>query len=178
MEVQYACTLADYVEVLTTARSRTLKQKIFGAVIALALLTLGVAAMVGLGFRQGVATLIVVVLLPGFWLIRRYVGFPFWVKRDFAKHPNFSRERTLRVDESSLTWSSEVDRSETKWQAFSRFQETENLFVLYLGERLAEAVPKRALAGAQLDEFRQLLLRKLPQQPNSSDPRSVHASLA
>ena len=178
MEVRYACTLADYAEVLTTTRARTLKQKIFGAVVAAALLTLGVAAMVGLGFRQGVAAMIVAVLLTGFWLIRRYVGFPLWVKKDFAKHPNFSRERTLRVEESGITWSSAVDRSETKWQAFSRFQETENLLVLYLGERLAEAVPKRALSEAQLDEFRRLLLEKLPQRPSYSDCRSAHVSLA
>jgi YcxB-like protein len=177
MEVQYACTLADYVEVLTTARSRTLKRKIFSAVITMSLLTLGAAVMVSLGFRQSVAFPIMVVLLAGFWLIRRQVLYPSWVRKDFASHPNFSRERTLRIDESGLNWSSEVDRSETKWQAFSRFQETENLFVLYLGERLAEAVPKRALAGAQLDEFRQLLFKKLPQRPNSSNPRSANVSL-
>lgn len=178
MEAQYACTLADYEEVLTTARSKTLKQKIFGAVIMIALLTLGAAVMVGLGFRQSVAFPIMVFLLAAFWLIRRYVLYPSWVRNDFANHPNFSRERTLQADESGLTWSSEVDRSETTWQAFSRFQETQNLFILYLGERLTEAVPKRAFAGAQLEEFRQLLLKTLPQQQNSSDHRSVRVSSA
>ena len=178
MEVQYTCNLADYAEVLQTSGPRTLKQKIFGAAVGIVLITLGVAVMVGLGFRQGVSFLIMVVLLPACWVIRRYVLYPLWVRKDFAKHPNFSRGRTLRVDESGLTWSSEVDRSETTWQAFSRFQETENLFVLYLGERLAEAVPKRALAAAQLDEFRHLLLKKLPQRPNSSDRRSANVSLA
>ncbi len=66
MEAQYACTLADYEEVLTTARSKTLKQKIFGAVIMIALLTLGAAVMVGLGFRQSVAFPIMVFLLAAF----------------------------------------------------------------------------------------------------------------
>lgn len=178
MEAQYACTVADYVEVLNTARSKTLKQKILGAVIAIALLALSATAMVGLGFRQSVAFPIMAVLLATFWFIRRFVLYPSWVRKDFANHPNFSRERILRADEGGLTWSSEVDRSETKWQAFSRFQETENLFVIYLGERSAEAVPKRALSATQLNEFRQLLLKKLPQQSNSSDPRSEHVSLA
>ena len=178
MEVQYVCTLADYAEVLTTARSRTLNQKIFAAVIAILLITLGTAAMVGLGFRQGVADLIIIILLPSLGIISRYVLYPLWVRKDFAKHPNFSRHRILHADESGVISSSEIDRSETKWQAFSRFQETENLFVLYLGERLAQAVPKRAFVGAQLDEFRQLLSTKLPGKSNSSDPRSAHVSLA
>lgn len=178
MEVQYTCNLADYVEVLKTSGSRTLKRKTFGAAVGIVLIALGAAVMVGLGFRQGVAFLIMVVLLPAFWLIRRYVLYPLWVRKDFAKHPNFSRVRTLRADESGLTWSSEVDRSETKWQAFTGFKETDNLFVLYLGERLAEAVPKRALAGPQLHEFRHLLFEKLPQKLDSSDRRSANVPLA
>ena len=178
MEIQYQCNLADYAEVLQMRATMSLNRKILRAALLLLLIILCIFGMVTIGFQQGIAMVVIFILLNAFWLVRRYVLFPLWVSKDFAKHPNFSRERSLKVDNSGLTWSSEVDQNATKWPAYTRFQETQNLFVLYLGERLAEVVPKRALSGTQLREFRKLLLEKRPQKLNPSDGGSANVSLA
>jgi YcxB-like protein len=136
------------------------------------------AALVNFGFRQGVAAVTRAILFSGLLLVYRFVGFPLWLCRDFRRHPNFSRQQTLRVDEDGLYKRSEVGQSETKWFAYTRFRETQNLFVLYLGERQAEVVPKRALSNAQLDELRQLLRKKIPGNVKTSELRSSSVSLA
>jgi YcxB-like protein len=177
MEVKYVLNLADYAEVLTTSGPRTLKQKMFGAVIGGVLIILCLAVLVNAGFRQGVAALIGAVLFPGALVIYRFVIFPLWVRADFCRHPNFSREQILRVDENGLHKTSEVGQSFTKWPAYTCFRETQNLFLLYLGERSIEVVPKGALSSTQLHELRQLLHKKLPENINA-EYRDASVSLA
>ncbi len=178
MEVQYACNQADYAEVLSASRPRTLRQKMLGAVISIVLIILSLATLVNLGFRQGIALVIGVILFPGLLLVYKFIVFPLWIRRDFRGHPNFSRTQTLRINEDGLHKESEVGPSETKWLAYTRFRETQNLFVLYLGERSIEAVPKRALSSSQLDELRQLLRKKLPGNDKTSELGSSSVSLA
>jgi hypothetical protein len=178
MEVRYVCNLDDYAEVLIARGPRPLRRKLVDAVLSCCLIISCVFVMVNVGPRQGVATVLMVILLPAFWVVHRYVLFPLWMRRDFRRHPNFSREQILRIGEDGLFKKSEIGQSETKWAAYTRFQETQNLFVLYLGERLAEAVPKRALSGGQLHELRHLLREKLPQNSNTSGRRGESVSLA
>jgi hypothetical protein len=161
MEIQYCCNSVDYGEVLLTSRTRSLNKKVVRAILSAALFAFLTMLLVNLGFRQGTAAALIIVLLPFLFIAYRYIAFPFWSKRDFVRHPNFSREQRLKIDEEGLHHKSEVGSSDTKWMAYTTFLETENLFVLYLGERLAECIPKRALSGIQLEELRQLLRRKV-----------------
>jgi hypothetical protein len=161
MEIQYQCTESDYQEVLRTLALRTLNQKVLAALIACASIIFLMLLMAILGFTQPTIAKSMLILLPSVLLGYRYVLFPLWVRKDFRRHPNFSRQRILRIDEDGLHNTSEVGNSDTKWLAYTRFGETENLFVLYLGERLLDVVPKRALSRSELDELRGLLDRKI-----------------
>jgi hypothetical protein len=100
--------------------------------------------------------------LAFFWLGFPFVYMPFKLKRDFKKHPNFSRDCSVQVNETGLHSQSDVSTGETKWAAFVKFRETRNLFMLYLGGRMFKVIPKRAFSAAQLEEFRELLRQKLP----------------
>ena len=85
-----------------------------------------------------------------------------WIEKDFRRHPDFAGRAHLFVDGETLRTESELERRETKWAAFTKDRETENLFVLYEGAKLLRILPKRAFANQQLSEFRDLLCSKLP----------------
>jgi hypothetical protein len=176
MEVRYHCSLADYKEAISTHRSKSLQLRVFTAVFLCALITFGAFVGTALGFRQGAATVSVVMLLTLLWLIYAFVVFPWWVNRDFRRHPNFPREQFLRIDGEALHKKSEIGNSETRWPAYTNWRETQNLFVLYLGHRLFEVIPKRALSKDQLQELRRLLHEKLPENASKPDQRGASAS--
>jgi hypothetical protein len=52
-------------------------------------------------------------------------------------------------------------RSEIAWERFSRFVETDKLFVLFGAPRQVLTIPKRILPADKFDEFLELLKRKL-----------------
>lgn len=161
MEVKYKCDLHDYQESLVTPEAKPLGRKMLVAVLGGILLILGILALTILGLSQGAAAITMMALWIVLLLVCRAVR-PLWIGRDFRKHPDFSREQRLMIDEEGVHYESEVGQSSKKWLAYSRYRETPNLFVLHLGSRLIEVVPKRAFAGPQVDEFRQLLQQKLP----------------
>src|SRR5689334_19326341 len=168
MQIQYQRTLEDYKEVLAAQGVKPLRQKVLRAIAWCLLNVLGAFVLVSLGLREGRAFAFMLLA----WFVVCLVIFtirPLWIKRDFIGHPNFSRPQTVQVDESGVSFESAIGKSETKWGAYIRSQETQNLFLLYLGARLVEAVPKRAFSTEQLDEFRELTQKKV--QGNSRIPK-------
>lgn len=166
MEVRYQCNSADYSEALSTREAISLRRKMLGAILAGVLIILVTAIGANLGFRQGAVTLGIVFFVFLFRLIYTFALFPWWVRRDYRAHPNIQREHALRVDEEGLYLESEIGRIETRWPAYTRWRETKSLFLLYLGSRSFEIIPKRAFSPQQLQEFRWLLSAKLPENVN------------
>jgi YcxB-like protein len=161
MNIEYQCTLGDYQEAVLAHGLRSTGRKILYAVGGCFISTFVVFLMVIRGIREGTAFLGVIV----FWFCSALVGrlvCPLWIKRDFRKHPNFSRRQVLRVNDDGLHAESEIGQCERKWLAYTQYRETSNLFILYLGARLFEVIPKRAFVLGEGDEFRELLRQKLP----------------
>jgi len=158
MEIHYQCNLSDYDEALNAQRSVKTTKIIVIAGFALVFISEVIA--VNLGIRQGVATVAIVVLSLTFSL-GVSIFRPRWIKKDFQNHPNFPREQTLLIDDSGLHWKTEVANNDTLWTAYTGYRETKNLFLLYLGKRLFQVIPKRALSSNDLDSLRELLREKL-----------------
>jgi len=160
MEVEYKCDLRDYEEALVTPEPKPLGRKMLVGVLGGVLVLSGILVLTIVGLSQGAATIAMMAL----WLIAvltcRLVR-PVWIGRDYRKHPNFAREQRLLINEEGLHSKSEIGQSDRKWLAYTRYRETPNLFVLHLGARLFEVVPKWAFAGPQLEEFRKLLRQKV-----------------
>ena len=65
--------------------------------------------------------------------------------------------QTIELTQETVTVTTAYSRTEHQWLAFTRFCESANLFVLYLGDNLGHVIPKRAFASpADADEFRAL----------------------
>jgi hypothetical protein len=162
MNIEYECNLGDYQEALLAHGNRSTGRKILYAVGGCFVSTSAIVLMMTRGISEGAAFLGVII----FWFCSALfarLACPWWIRRDFHRHPNFSRRQVLRVDTDGFHAESEIEQSGRKWLAYTRFKETSNLFILYLGARLFEVIPKRAFAlGCEADQFRELLRQKLP----------------
>jgi hypothetical protein len=160
MELRYQCNLADYQEALLSRDPKPVEKKILYSLIGCVFAVLSMATMANLGVRQGMAAVVLIVIFLLFWLVWQPVC-QFLLRRDFEKNPNFSMEQVVSVDDDGLHFTSEIDRSDVKWHAYSRSRETKNLLLLFQGPRLFQVFPKRAFSDKQLDEFRSLLNMKI-----------------
>jgi hypothetical protein len=160
MEVRYQCDLSDYTEALGTPEAKPLGRKMLTSVLAGVFVLFAIFFLTTLGLKQAAAAVIIFVLwmavVLAFWFTR-----PVLIRRWFRKHPDFVKPRVLRVEESGVIDQNDLGQGETKWSGFTRFRETPNLFVLYLKPRQFQVIPKRAFAGAQLEEFRLILTQNI-----------------
>jgi hypothetical protein len=81
-----------------------------------------------------------------------------WNESRFARRPIH-----LTIDDDGLNVRTELRQSQVRWDAIDHFQETRDLFLLYLTpSELYTLIPKRSFpSGPQLDEFRALLAKKV-----------------
>lgn len=100
-------------------------------------------------------------LLCAAWFLLPRLLFPWRMRRDFRKHPHFALESDLVAVEEGLQYKSDLGEGVSRWGAYTKWHETENLFMLYTGDRLFRVIPKRAFEASQLTGFRELLRSKL-----------------
>jgi len=174
IEIYYQRTFDDYQEAVAAQRSKSLRLKIVGVVVAVALYLVGVIVLMSFGRSQGLAVLVTAVGLP---LLAKSVSYAYriWLRRDFRRHPSIALPEKTCIDEAGLHSDSEVAYGTTKWTAYNGFRETQNLFLLYLGPRMAHVLPKRAFSTEQLEEFRRLADANLQLGPNRTE-RSEHVA--
>ncbi|SRR6266478_761522 len=84
------------------------------------------------------------------------------IKKEFAQYPDRASEKIMEFNEEAVLLQTSHGKSEMHWARFSRFVETEKLFVLLAPPRFLVTIPKRAIAPNESDQLRELLKRKLP----------------
>jgi len=159
VEINYQCTIDDYKEAMYS-HSRGPLGALFLALGGMFFLAIGISAVIRNGFSGNA----VLPLLGGLFLILPLLLRIFqkvWIERDFQKHPNFAGMARMVADAESLKIEGDLEQRETKWAAFTKYRETDNLFVLHAGARLIRVFPKRAFSSLQLSEFRELLASKI-----------------
>ncbi len=155
MEIDYQCTLSDFLEV---ARQRKSFLYYFYWVVGVFFLFTGFLSLITGGSSQDVRMFVIAGVALAWPLIVR----PISLRRHFRTIPNFALKQRLFAGEEGLRTTSDAGRSENNWSAYTDFLETKNLFVLYMGQGMFEVVPKRAFSPHELDQFRELLARHLP----------------
>jgi len=167
MEVSFQRTFSDYQEAIKAGRSRSIGRKILFAVCFVPIYVVEVVFVMSFGLTQGKSSVVVLVFTV---IVARLIsfGYSLWLKRDFQNHPNFSCPIRIRIDDTGMHSESDRWNADTKWGAYIRYRETENLLLLYLGARSVDVIPKRVLPGGQLDEFRRIVRAKLPDDGQTS----------
>lgn len=78
-------------------------------------------------------------------------------KKQFAKAPALREPRTIELNDDGMTTDAGVASSKASWQAYMRFVESKDSFLLYTNPACFNIIPKRVLQPEQVDELRQLL---------------------
>jgi YcxB-like protein len=83
------------------------------------------------------------------------------VKKEFTRYPDLSGDRMFEFREEKLLVQTSHGKSEMAWSRFSRFAETDSLFVRLAPPRFIYSIPKRVFAPGDCDHLRSLLRLKL-----------------
>ena len=83
-------------------------------------------------------------------------------RHEFGRNSCFQHESSLDISEESIRIDNPSAKSEHQWNSIRRWLENDAMFLLYTSPRLFMMLPKRAFEPVEADEFRKLLLRKLP----------------
>jgi hypothetical protein len=102
------------------------------------------------------------VAFGAYLILWKTVIWPWRVRKGFIKFTELASDRILAFTVEKISVQSIHSRNEIDWGLFTRFLETEGLFVLFGEPRILLSIPKRAFLGGETDLFRDLLKRKLP----------------
>jgi hypothetical protein len=121
------------------------------------------------GWLSGFFTAMAVLLLFASFLQSRNVA-TVWTGNPFLARP-----QTATATPDAFELQTEYSHNRIFWQAYTRWDETTNLFLLYLSEPTFHVVPKRAFTTPeQLNQFRALLGnigRQAPSAPPIPEPQ-------
>ena len=94
-----------------------------------------------------------IVANPLFNPIQRY-----YLAYTWDSQPSIREPITIEVTKEGVSLYSPYFQSHLKWQIYTRFIETKNLFMVYQSKRFFNLFPKRAFRNhEQVNEFRELL---------------------
>jgi hypothetical protein len=105
-------------------------------------------------------------LIPFFALTAMWIGvlwlLPWWLmRRQFRQQPGAHGPRTLTLDAAGVHWRWSGGSSDIEWKNYIRSAEGKNQVLFYTSPACFNIVPKRALAGEQLNELRSLLSQNI-----------------
>jgi len=105
--------------------------------------------------------LVLLGLLVGLYLL--YCGFALrrYFRRRYRTDKRYQHEFTAEVSEEGVKVQSENAQSQMKWSTFTRFLESDNIFMLFHAEWVFNIFPKRAFTPEETAEFRELARRSI-----------------
>jgi hypothetical protein len=167
MKITYHITREDFIDAQklhrakgpsTVVRAIRLSAKMLAVAIFLILLAWAVIS----GDRRLWPSLAPLFILGVMWALIFWVWAPFYWRRSYAKDRRFQHQFTADISEDGVHLESLDFDANLKWPLYVRFLESDRIFLLYQTDRMSNLFPKSALAPGEIEEFRQLLRRKLP----------------
>ena len=152
MTFSYQNTRRDFVDACV-AMGRKTYWFLFGLWLLLAAFSVwmnGTAMLRGSGSQRFAASLPVVGCGIFFLLIC-------WVSPRYRARRMILREVTWTFTDGGVHLASNVSSSDLRWEAFLRYRETRDGFLLFVQKGVAQFIPKRVLTTEQTDDLRVLL---------------------
>ena len=167
MKISYHITREDFIDAQKLHRAKSPRGIVRGLVlvakvcVVAALMLLIVLAAVTRD-RNLWLTYAPLVGLLVMWTLLYWVWAPFNWRRTYAKDRRLQDEFTTDISEDGVYMESSTFDANLKWGLFLRFLESDRVFLLYQTNRMFNLLPKSAFAPGEIEEFRQLARRKLP----------------
>ena len=92
-----------------------------------------------------------------------YCGFALrrYFRRSYRKDRRFQHDFTTDISEDGIHIAMPTAEAQLKWGNFIRFLESDDIFMLFHSDLIFNILPKRAFAADEIDQFRELLRRKI-----------------
>ena len=81
-------------------------------------------------------------------------------RRALRSNPSAQGEFIITLDHAGVATTFPTGKSQLEWRAFTKYKETEHIFLLSTGTR-SHLIPKRVLSAEQVQELRALLNREI-----------------
>jgi hypothetical protein len=105
--------------------------------------------------------LVVIGLAVGLSLLYSGFALRLYFRRAYQKDHRFKHEFTADMSDEGIHIVTPLSDGLVKWNAFERFLESNDIFMLLITQRNFIVMPKRAFAQGEIAEFRSLLQRKI-----------------
>ncbi len=154
MHLEYRLTFNDFLEANQAhLKSHRFLYLVLWVVSSLMVVAGLVSILIGNIWDSCYSIILGICIFPSFNLLQRYC-----LARTWKSQPSIREPITFEVTEEGLTVSSPYFQSNVKWQIYTGFLETKNLFMVYQSKQLYNLFPKRAFySDEQINEFRELL---------------------
>jgi 4-amino-4-deoxy-L-arabinose transferase-like glycosyltransferase len=168
MNISYRITREDFIDAQKLHRSK-------GPTAFVRAIRLGAKVLVGSAFLILIISAAVtrdrglwsnmarVIVLLVVWSLAMWVWVPLSWRRSYAKDRRLEHEFAASNSEDGIHLQSPDFGANLKWALYLRFLESDRIFLLYQTNRMFNLFPKAAFAPGEIDEFRQLVRRKLPE---------------
>lgn len=170
MQLRFQCTFEDFTEALAddaAYRKQKTMRKSFRIIYAIVILC-GLPAYIWFEWDNALSDtsrfwsgatagwIVASLVLLAFMTILARMRMRKQARRLWDGQRSLHEARNAEFSPNGVTLIAETSRSEFQWQAFTRYSETPTLFLIYLSDFQFIMIPKRAMDGPQLGEFREL----------------------
>jgi len=160
MRISYQITRQDFIDAQLLHR----KRQSFVRWMTVAMVGVAFLGVLGWVFARDPRMreqLFPLLVLPGVWLLAFWVlPYLIWV-RVYEKDRRFQGQFEAEISEEGISIKSSFSDSSLYWNAFTRFLESNTIFLLYQSGQLFVLFPKRAFGLGEADQFRELARKKI-----------------
>lgn len=161
MTIHFQFTLDDYRKAFRAhlrkgaSASTRWALKLF-LVIGVILLLAGILLLVT--GQRALNVVLVPFLLGAFWIWYGLgAAYQLSAKKQFVKSPALREPRSVEFSDSGVKTDAGVASSQVSWQAYIRYVESKDTFLIYTSPACFVIIPKRVLQPEQITELRRLL---------------------
>jgi hypothetical protein len=167
MKITYHITREDFIDAQKLHRSKS-PSAFVRAIVLIGKILVGASVLVLIVLaavdrdRKLWSNLAPLIILLALWSLALLVWVPFNWRRCYAKDRRLQHEFTANISEDGVHLQSSDFDANLKWSLYLRFLESDRVFLLYQTNRMFNLLPKAAFGPGEIDEFRELARRNLP----------------
>jgi hypothetical protein len=162
MRLDYEMTYDDYIEASRACQRIQRTRLSVPRAIGYTGFAIGFVLFIARPDRGGALAPCFLMAISLYYLLYPYVVSDSAHRTAWAEFSRSMQPLTVEASKEGIRTTTPLEQGEYRWEAFDRYLETRNLFVLCRNPRSALTIPKRAFStNEQLRQFRDLLTAKL-----------------
>ncbi|MBN2499456.1 MAG: YcxB family protein [Anaerolineales bacterium] len=157
MKIQVQIELQDY---LNAQKLHMRKSNLPFALLGIALfffVLLNLTMMLFYGTGEYTTYMLIVLIPAGAVLLFRYVLLPRRIRKIFAQQKELHAPIEMELTADALLTSSQYGQAERPWSIFVRWNEDDNVLVIYHSDAMFTILPKRYFSPEQIEEAKAYL---------------------